>query len=194
MISIPYQIILASQSPRRKQLLEQLDLPFTVKTKNTDESFPDHLKAQEIPIYLSQKKADAFMDELAADELLITADTVVCLQEKVLNKPENTAHAQEMLRMLSGQKHQVFTGVSLSTREKRVSFYDETSVHFNHLSDEEINYYIEHYKPFDKAGSYGAQDWIGLMGVNKIEGTYFNVMGLPVAKLYHELKTNFQSR
>jgi septum formation protein len=194
MISIPYQIILASQSPRRKQLLEQLDLPFTVKTKNTDESFPDHLKAQEIPIYLSQKKADAFMSDLADDELLITADTVVWLNETVLNKPENTEHAHQMLRMLSGQKHQVFTGVSLSTNNKRVSFYDETEVHFNHLSDDEISYYIEHYKPFDKAGSYGAQDWIGLMGVNKIVGTYFNVMGLPVAKLYHELKTNFQSK
>lgn len=183
-----YKIVLASKSPRRQQLLEQLNLPFTVRTKDTDEAFSAELKAQEIPIYLSEKKAAAFANELANDELLITADTVVWIDNKVLNKPADEAEALQMLQLLNGNMHQVFTGVCLKTNQKQISFYDETKVWFSKLSDDELKFYINNYKPFDKAGSYGAQDWIGLVGINKLSGSYFNVMGLPVHLLYQNLK------
>jgi septum formation protein len=183
-----YKIILASKSPRRHYLLKELGLSFEVQTRDVDESFPPELKAQEIPLYLSEKKALAFIPELKADELVITADTVVWINGQVLNKPEDHADALRMLQMLSGNMHQVFTGVCLSTRDKTVSFFAETKVYFRELSDEELNYYIVHHKPFDKAGAYGAQDWIGLVGVKRIEGTYFNVMGLPMYELYNELQ------
>lgn len=188
MLELNYSIILSSKSPRRQQLLEQLGLKFTVRTKDTDEDFSEHLIAQEIPIYLSQKKADAFKDELLKNELIITADTIVWIGNKVLNKPADKEEAFEMLSLLNGRMHQVYTGVCLSSIDKKISFFDETKVWFKKLSDNELNFYINNYKPFDKAGSYGAQDWIGLVGVEKIEGSYFNVMGLPVHKLYDELK------
>ena len=188
MLHLNNKIILASKSPRRQQLLQQLGLQFSVRTKDTDEDFSIELKAQEIPVYLSQKKALAFENELADDELLITADTVVWIDNQVLNKPADEAEALQMLQMLNGNMHQVFTGVCLKTTQKQISFYDETKVWFSKLSDEELKYYINNYRPFDKAGSYGAQDWIGLVGIDKLEGSYFNVMGLPVHKLYSELK------
>jgi septum formation protein len=182
-----YKIILASKSPRRQHLLKELGLHFEVKTKDTDESFPLSLKGAEIPEFLCRKKADAFFDELKPGELLITADTVVWVGEQVLNKPEDHADAVRMLKMLSGTMHQVFTGVCLKTTEKTIVFSAETKVYFKDLSETEIEHYILHSKPFDKAGSYGAQDWIGLVGVKRIEGTYFNVMGLPMFELYGEL-------
>jgi septum formation protein len=182
-----YQIILASKSPRRQHLLKELGLHFEVRTKDTDESFPPHLQGAEIPEFLSKKKAEAFEKELKPDELLITADTVVWIENQVLNKPEDHADAVSMLRLLSGKMHQVFTGVCLKTTQMTRVFSAETKVYFKDLSDAEIEHYITHSKPFDKAGSYGAQDWIGLVGVKRIEGTYFNVMGLPMHELYQEL-------
>jgi septum formation protein len=182
-----HRIILASKSPRRQYLLKELGLDFEIRTKETEESFPETLKAEEIPLFLCRKKADAFRDELKPGELVITADTVVWIGDQVLNKPEDHGDAVRMLRLLSGKMHQVFTGVCLCSSEKTVALYAETKVYFNALSDHEIEHYIHTCKPFDKAGAYGAQDWIGLVGVSRIEGTYFNVMGLPMYELYQEL-------
>ena len=182
-----YKIILASGSPRRQQLLRDLGLNFTVRSLDADESFPHEKKAADIAQYLCEKKADAYPDALAQDELLITADTIVWIQDTVLNKPASEFEAKQMLRLLSGKMHQVFTGVCLRSAKRNHIFTDETKVWFKDLSDEEIDFYIKNYKPFDKAGSYGAQDWLGLMGVTRIDGSYFNVMGLPVHRLYEEL-------
>jgi septum formation protein len=183
-----HRIILASKSPRRQYLLKELGLDFEIRTKDTDESFSPGLVAEGIPLYLSRKKALAFKNELVPGELLIAADTVVWINNQVLNKPVDHKDAVRMLKMLSGNMHQVFTGVCLSSTEKTVSFFAETRVYFKPLTDQEIDHYIHHSKPFDKAGSYGAQDWIGLVGVKRIEGTYFNVMGLPMFELYQELQ------
>jgi septum formation protein len=182
-----HHIILASKSPRRQFLLKELGLEFETRTKETEESFPDDLKAEQIPLFLCRKKADAFREELKPGELVITADTIVWVGDQVLNKPEDHDDAVRMLRLLSGKMHQVFTGVCLSSLEKTVSFFGETKVYFKDLSDAEIEHYIRYGQPFDKAGSYGAQDWIGLVGVKRIEGTYFNVMGLPMFELHEEL-------
>jgi len=182
-----YKLILASKSPRRQYLLKELGLDFEVHTREVDESFPENLRAQEIPIYLSQKKADAFDDELSENTIVITADTIVWIDDQVLNKPENFADAVRMLKLLSGKKHEVYTGVCLKSKHKTISFYSLTNVYFKVLSQEEIEYYINNYNPYDKAGAYGAQDWIGYIAVEKIEGSYFNVMGLPVRELYEEL-------
>jgi len=184
-----YKILLASKSPRRQYLLKELGLDFEVRTKEVDESFPDELKAHEIPLYLCEKKAHAFDEELNDNTIVITADTVVWLPQtnEVLNKPENFDDAVRMLQLLSGKMHEVYTGVCLKSKNKTKSFYALTKVYFKPLTLEEIEFYINNYKPFDKAGSYGAQDWIGLVAVEKIEGTYFNVMGLPVKELYEEL-------
>ncbi|MBL0329206.1 MAG: septum formation protein Maf [Bacteroidetes bacterium] len=184
-----YKILLASKSPRRQYLLKELGLDFEVRTKEVDESFPDELKAYEIPLYLCEKKAHAFDEELNDNTIVITADTVVWLPQtnEVLNKPENFDDAVRMLQLLSGKMHEVYTGVCLKSKKKTKSFYALTKVYFKPLTLEEIEFYINNYKPFDKAGSYGAQDWIGLVAVEKIEGTYFNVMGLPVKELYEEL-------
>ena len=181
-------IILGSSSPRRQQLL--CDAGFTFKTLsiNADESFSSSLKAQEIPLYLAQKKANEYPQKLQDDEILITADTVVWVDNIVLNKPENEFEATQMLQLLSGKMHQVFTGVCITSNKKQISFFDETKVFFKPLTEQEIAFYIKNYKPFDKAGSYGAQDWLGLVGIDRIEGSYFNVMGLPVHKLYEELQ------
>ncbi|MFY9310875.1 MAG: Maf-like protein [Bacteroidia bacterium] len=181
------KIILASKSPRRQYLLKELGLNFEVHTKDVDESFPETLKAQEIPLYLCKKKADAFEEDLADDTIVITADTVVWIEDQVLNKPENYEDAVRMLKLLSGKKHQVYTGVCLKSKHKEKSFYAQTDVYFKVLSQEEIDYYITNYNPYDKAGAYGAQEWIGYIAVEKIEGTYFNVMGLPVREVYEEL-------
>lgn len=184
-----YKLLLASKSPRRQYLLKELGLDFEVRTKEVDESFPDNLKAQEIPLYLCEKKANAFAEELKDNTIVITADTIVWLPQtnEVLNKPENFDDAVRMLQLLSGKMHEVYTGVCLKSKNKTKSFYALTKVYFKPLSLQEIEFYINNYHPFDKAGSYGAQDWIGLVAVEKIEGTYFNVMGLPVKELYEEL-------
>lgn len=179
--------ILASKSPRRQYLLKELGLQFDIHTKEVDESFPLHLKAHEIPLYLSKKKADAFEAELADETIVITSDTIVWIEGEVLNKPVDKADAIRMLQLLSGKMHEVFTGVCLKSKHKTQSFYSCTKVYFKSLSMQEIDYYITNYSPYDKAGAYGAQEWIGYIAVEKIEGSYFNVMGLPVRELYEQL-------
>lgn len=184
-----YELLLASKSPRRQYLLKELGLDFEVRTKEVDESFPNTLKAQEIPLYLCEKKANAFDEELKDNTIVITADTIVWLPQtkEVLNKPENFEDAVRMLKLLSGKMHEVYTGVCLKSKHKTKSFYALTKVYFKELSQEEIEYYVKNYNPYDKAGAYGAQEYIGYIAIEKIEGTYFNVMGLPVKELYEEL-------
>jgi septum formation protein len=182
-----YKFILASKSPRRQFLLRDLGLDFEVHTKEVDESFPDSLKAQEIPLYLCKKKADSFDAELNDDTIVITADTIVWINGQVLNKPENYKDAVRMLKLLSGKTHEVYTGVCLKSKSKTKTFYSVTKVHFKTLSEDEIEYYIRNFHPYDKAGAYGAQEWIGYIAVERIEGSYFNVMGLPLRELYEEL-------
>lgn len=183
----PYQLILGSGSPRRQELLKSLGFNFSVKPINADESFSDTLKAQEIPLYLSVKKANAYPEKLKANELLITSDTIVWCENKVLNKPADFNEGKQMLTMLSGKMHQVFTAVCLKSSNKEVVFYDESKVYFKNLTNEEIEYYLTNFSPYDKAGGYGVQDWIGYIGIEKIEGSFYNVMGLPVKHLYEEL-------
>jgi len=179
-------LLLASNSPRRKELLASLGLIFDVRVKEVNEDFPEHLKRAEVAEYLASHKADAYAADIET-EALITADTIVCLGDKILNKPENHEEAFAMLRVLSGTSHEVITGVCIMTKKQKVVFHDVTKVYFKHLSDAEINYYITNYKPFDKAGAYGIQEWIGMTGIKRIEGSYFNVVGLPVQKLYQKL-------
>lgn len=189
MMKMPYRIILASNSPRRKELLSGLDIDYEVRTlPDIDESYPAGLKGGDIPLYISKEKADAYKSMLQPDELIITADTIVWLNGEVLGKPRDREEAINMLHKLSGRAHEVFTGVTLTTTEKQRSFYAETKVTFAQLTDDEIAHYVDKYHPFDKAGSYGVQEWIGYIGVERIEGSYFNVMGLPVQRLYRELK------
>lgn len=184
-----YHLVLASNSPRRKELLSELGIEYAVKVlPDIDESYPSSLRGEEIPLYISQEKADAYLPSLRPDELVITADTIVWLGGKVYGKPKNAMQACSMLRELSGQTHQVITGVTLSTPTMRKSFAVTTAVTFSALTEDEINYYVERYRPLDKAGAYGVQEWIGFIGVEKIEGSYYNVMGLPVKRLYEELK------
>jgi len=184
--SIP-PIILASKSPRRQELLKLMDLEFRIVLKEVDESYPDNLKPEEIAVYIAQKKAEAF-DEVVGDEVVLTADTIVSVDGHILGKPETVEHAVEMLQMLSGKTHQVITGVCLLYKHKYQSFFDVSDVSFRHLSDEEIKSYVEKYKPMDKAGSYGIQEWVGLTGIEKINGSYTNVVGLPTEKLYRLTK------
>ena len=187
---ITYKIILASNSPRRKELLAGIDVPFEVRVVDgIDESYPDTLPIQDIAEYIAKKKATAYRETMAGDELVITADTIVVLGSKVMGKPHDANEASSMLRQLSGQTHQVITGVTLTTKERQMSFSVETDVTFKNLSDEEIDYYVTHYRPFDKAGAYGIQEWIGHIGVTGMSGSYFNVMGLPVQRIYEALKT-----
>ncbi len=182
------EIILASKSPRRQELLRDLGLKFTVQSMDIPEVFPEGMGMTEVPVYLAELKAEAFRPQLKDNQLIITADTIVWLDGKVLNKPADYADGFRMLRDLSGKKHQVLTGVCLLSTEKKVSFYASTDVWFKELSDEEINYYLENYRPYDKAGAYGIQEWIGYIGIHRIEGSFFNVMGLPVQDLYEQLK------
>ena len=179
------KIILASKSPRRQELLRGLGIPFEIRTKEIDEDFPNTIDASDVASFLAQKKAEAF--ELSIDEILIASDTAVLLTNRILNKPQNTENAIEMLKSLSGKTHKVCTGVCIKSIEKEVLFSDFTSVTYKQLSTDEIEYYIKQFKPFDKAGSYGIQEWIGFIGIEKIEGCYYNVMGLPLSKLYQEL-------
>lgn len=183
----PKKIILGSASPRRQELLKSLGFQFTVKPVNTDEDFPSNLKAQEIPLYLAEHKANGYPGKLAEDELLITADTIVWCEGKVFNKPSDFEEGKKMLMELSGKMHQVFTGVCLKSAGKQIAFYDESKVYFKKFLEEEVEYYLTFYKPYDKAGAYGVQDWLGYTGIEKIEGSFYNVMGLPVKKLYEEL-------
>ena len=179
------KIILASKSPRRQELLRGLGIPFEIRTKEIDEDFPNTIDASDVASFLAQKKAEAF--ELSIDEILIASDTAVLLTNRILNKPQNTENAIEMLKSLSGKTHKVCTGVCIKSIEKEVLFSDFTSVTYKPLSTDEIEFYIKQFKPFDKAGSYGIQEWIGFIGIEKIEGCYYNVMGLPLSKLYQEL-------
>lgn len=182
-----YNIILASKSPRRQNLLHELGIDFTIKTRSVDELYPAELKKQDIPVYLAKLKADAFND-LSKNDLLITADTIVWVNDHILEKPKDYQDAFQMLKTLSNNKHTVYTGVCLKSMASEKSFWAETDVFFRKLDDEEIAYYLENYKPYDKAGSYGIQEWIGYIAIEKINGSYFNVMGLPIQKLYDELK------
>jgi septum formation protein len=184
-----YKLILGSQSPRRKELLQGLGLKFQTRfLRDVDESYPLSLKGADIPLYIACKKAKAYMPSLSEDELLITADTIVWIDGQTVGKPKNEADARRILHLLSGRTHQVFTGVCLSTLQRQVSFSDESTVCFVSLTDEEIDFYIEHDHPFDKAGAYGIQEWIGYVGIAYIEGSFYNVMGLPVQRLYKELR------
>ena len=180
-------LILASGSPRRKFFLEELGLDFEIRLKEIDEHFPATLKGSQISDYLAISKAKPFKDELGPKDLLITADTIVWANEKALGKPGDEVHAREMLRDLSGNKHEVISSVALTDRNKQVVFNEITTVEFKELLPEEIDYYIKTYKPFDKAGSYGIQEWIGYIGIERIEGSYFNVVGFPVQKFYQHL-------
>ncbi len=182
------RIKLASKSPRRQQLLAGLGLEFELWTKEVDEDFPQHLQREFIPLHLAAKKADAFRSEMKEDDLVITADTIVWIKDRVLNKPADRSEAIDMLEMLSGQMHDVYTGVSIMSIQKTELLWDCTRVHFSTLNQKEIVHYVDNYAPFDKAGSYGAQDWIGLIGIDRLEGSYFNVMGLPVQKVYKALQ------
>jgi septum formation protein len=183
----PYQIILGSNSPRRQDLLKSLGFKFLNKPINADESFPNDLQAEEICLYLAEKKADAYAEDLQEDEILITADTIVWCEGKVFNKPANFVEGKKMLETLSGKMHEVFTGVCLKSGNKQTTFYDVSKVYFKKLKPEEIEYYLTNYNPYDKAGGYGVQDWLGYVGIDKIEGSFYNVMGLPVKELYEEL-------
>lgn len=184
-----YKILLASKSPRRRELLSQLRIHFTVVSAGgIDESYPDTLNAIDVPQYLSERKGDHYMKNFQGDELVITADTLVVLDDEILGKPANHAEAEAMLKKLSGKVHKVVTGVSISSRHKRVSFSTVTEVKFADLCEEDINYYIENFLPYDKAGAYGIQEWIGCIAVEWIKGSYYNVMGLPVHQLFRELK------
>lgn len=184
-----YKIILASNSPRRRELLSGLGLDYEVIIINDiDESYPDNLKGEDIPVYISKVKAEAYLSSMQDNEMVITADTIVYTDNKVLGKPTDRNDAYNMLKALSGHTHNVITGVCITTSKFQKSFATVTEVTFDSLSDEEIFYYIDKYKPYDKAGAYGIQEWIGFIGVCSIKGSYFNVMGLPVQRLYKELK------
>lgn len=182
-----YSIILASNSPRRQELIKSLDIPFSIKTKEVEEIYPKELKHSEITDFLADLKATPFKKELKENELLITSDTIVWINKRALGKPKNYEEAFQMLKEISNNKHEVITSICITSKSFQKTVNDTTSVNFRELSDEEIDYYINTYKPFDKAGAYGIQEWIGKIGITKIEGSYFNVMGFPVHKLYKEL-------
>ena len=183
-----YRVVLGSASPRRQQLLAGLGIPFEVEVRETDESFGHKLKAQEIPLHIATSKAEAFYADLGDRDIVITADTVVWINGHVMNKPSDRSDAIAMISELSGSVHEVYTAVCILSSQGKTLLWDETRVHFAKLERDEIEFYVDQYKPFDKAGAYGAQDWIGLVGIDRLEGSYFNVMGLPVHKLYDALK------
>ena len=185
-----YNILLGSKSPRRRELLNQLRIPFTVVTiGGLEETYPDTLRKEEIPQFLANQKADAYLDSMHDNDMVITADTLVILDDKVLGKPKDMPQAIAMLMELSGKVHKVVSGVCISTKMKRVSFNSVTEVRFSNITEEEARYYVENFLPLDKAGAYGIQEWIGCVAVEWIEGSYYNVMGLPVNQLYRELKS-----
>ena len=183
-----YKVILASNSPRRKELLAGLGVDYEVRTlPDVDESYPETLQGADIPLYIAKEKADAYVAMMQPGELMITADTIVWLDDKVLGKPWDREDALQMLRTMSGRTHEVFTGVCITTTDWQRSFTAQTEVRFATLSEDEIIYYVDNFKPMDKAGAYGVQEWIGFIGVENISGSYYNIMGLPVQKLYREL-------
>ena len=183
-----YKVILASGSPRRRELMAGLGVNYEVRIlPDVDESYPDTLQGEEIPLYIAKEKADAYIPMMQPDELIITADTIVWLDGKVLGKPRDREDALQMLRTMSGRTHKVFTGVCITTTDWQRSFTAHTEVRFATLSEDEIIYYVDNFKPMDKAGAYGVQEWIGFIGVENISGSYYNIMGLPVQKLYREL-------
>lgn len=184
-----YNIILASKSPRRQELLKGIGVPFSIITKDVDESFSANISPYDVAPYLSVKKAKAFEEkELPENYMVITADTVVVVDDEILGKPKDAEEARQMLRLISGKRHSVITGVSIRTKDKIKTFSAMSKVSFDTLGEEEIDYYVNNFKPFDKAGAYGIQEWIGYIGVSSVEGSYFNVMGLPTQKLYKMLK------
>lgn len=180
-------IILASGSPRRQQFFKEMDLHYTIRLKEIEEIYPEHLQAEEITNFLAELKANAFENDLKENDILVTSDTIVWLKGKALGKPKDYNDAFKMLQELSNQTHEVITSVCLKSLDKTEVFHCVTKVTFSDLSDEAIRYYLDNYKPFDKAGSYGIQDWIGLIGISKIEGSYTNVVGLPTEKLFQKL-------
>jgi septum formation protein len=182
-----FSLILGSQSPRRKELFAGLNIPFSVDVREIDETYPDEMNPLEIPEFLAAIKSTPFTKDFQQNDLLITADTIVLIDGQVLGKPLDYKHAFEMLRILSGKKHVVITGVCITSVNKQITFSDHTDVWFKKLTNDEIDYYLTHYKPYDKAGSYGVQEWIGYVAIERIEGSYFNVMGLPIQRLYEEL-------
>jgi len=187
-MNLPVKLILASNSPRRKEILGGLRIPFSVQLKEIAEDFEPHLQREEIAEHLAQHKASAYKDDLQTNEVVLTADTIVWLNNEVLNKPGDLAEAKNMLQRLSGNMHEVITGVCLQTSEKQEVFHDVSRVYFRELTEAEIDFYLEHFKPLDKAGAYGVQEFIGMIGIERIEGSYFNVMGLPVHLVYEKLK------
>lgn len=185
-----YNIVLASNSPRRKELLQRMGVNFKVRTLfGIDESYPDSLRGEDIVRYISRNKAQAYRSSMAPNELLITADTIVYVEGEVMGKPRTAEQAKEMLHKLSGKSHQVITGVTIVTADRTEDFGVTSQVKFAEITDEEINFYVDNYLPFDKAGAYGIQEWIGIVAVEEIKGSYFNVVGLPVQRLYQKLKT-----
>jgi septum formation protein len=190
MLQLNRPLLLASNSPRRQQLLRDAGFEFTIKVKDTNEDFSETMPAVEVPEYLARKKAEAFREELD-NQIVLTADTIVVIDNEILNKPKDAVEASEMLRKLSGRQHQVITGVCIMTQESTESFIDIAQVFFRELTDFEIDYYIKTCRPFDKAGAYGVQDFIGMVGIPRMEGSYFTVMGLPVHKVYEGLSKYF---
>lgn len=184
----PKRIVLASQSPRRHELLWNLGIEFTLFVAEVEEEYPAELPLRMVPSFLAEKKAKSVLPHLQFDQLLITADTVVLFQNRIFGKPADEGEAIEMLQMLSGNMHEVITGVTLATRERITTFSELTRVYFKHLTAEMIEHYVRRFKPFDKAGAYGVQDWIGLAGIEKVSGCFYNVMGLPVSRLVEELR------
>lgn len=187
MIKLKHPLILASKSPRRQQLLREAGFEFTIETIPVEETYPEDLEISDIPVFLARKKAKALVP-LVKDKIIISADTIVTLQSEILGKPASTKEAHDMLYRLSGKSHTVFSGVCIAIEDQCHSFVDETEVTFKKLQQNEIDYYVKHYAPMDKAGAYGIQEWIGLIGIERINGSYFNVVGLPVAKLYNTLQ------
>ena len=188
MFKLTHQLILGSKSPRRQELIQGLGLPYEVRTLDTDESYPESLKPQQIASFLAEIKAKALLDTLNPTELLLTSDTIVITESKVLGKPENKDAAKQMIALLAGKTHQVITGVHLATIQESFTFDVTTEVTFHPLESWEIDYYVEKYMPLDKAGSYGIQEWIGYIGIEKMHGSYYNVMGLPTAELWKVMK------
>jgi len=184
-------IVLASKSPRRQALVKEMGFPFEVRIKEVEEKYPSVLPSLEVPIYLAELKSKPFSTSLHDNELLLTSDTVVIHNDVILGKPKDKGDAQRMLRSLSGKSHEVVTGVCLTSNSRSISFSEKTIVHFSDLTEREVDYYIDKYQPFDKAGAYGIQEWIGAIGIHKIEGCYYNVMGLPVNKIYSVLRGEF---
>lgn len=189
-MNLNYHLILASKSPRRQELLRSLGFDFEIRTREADESFDSNMEVTKVAQYLAEKKSIAF-GELTKKELLITSDTTVVAGRHILNKPSDKAEATAMLRTLSNDKHKVITGVCLRSAARTITFSETTEVHFRELTSEEIEHYINHYRPMDKAGAYGIQEWIGMIGIKKITGDYYNVMGLPTYQLYRHLKEHF---